>query len=220
MRLLWFVALFSTLGLSKTGFSSSCHMQVNSSKSQYIVGYGSLMLESSKRDTYHSVGENVPILLTGYQRGWFARGLYQGHATTFLGASYKAHHNMNAVMFQVTPKIIAAFDTRERNYCRSLVRASNIKWLSDAKDLTQAQVWIYMPSDSSRLKPSSENPIYQTYVDKFLQGCLEMEQKFHLKDFSRNCIIKTTDWPKKIKNDRKTKAKYQIKINQLQEELK
>jgi hypothetical protein len=219
MRLFWFVALFS-LGLSRIGFSSSCHMQVNSSKSQYIVGYGSLMLESSKRDTYHSVGENVPILLNGYQRGWFARGLYQGHATTFLGASYKAHHNMNAVMFQVGSKIIASFDTRERNYCRYLVSASNIKWLSEAKDLTHAQVWIYLPSDAIRLKPSSENPIYQTYVDIFLQGCVELERKFHLKDFSKNCIIKTTDWSKNIKNDREKKVQYQTEINQLMQELK
>ena len=212
--------LFGLTSISGSVFSASCHEQVNSSKTQYIIGYGSLMSESSKRDTSPSVSENMPILLNGYERGLFARGFYKGKATTFLGARYKLNHNINAVMFKVDRNIIAAFDQRERHYCRYQVDTRDIELLSHRDDLTKGQVWIYLPSRSIRLKPSKEYPIYQSYIDIFLRGCLELEQKFHLTGFSKNCVIKTADWSKDLKNDRSKNTIYQNEINQLLKDIK
>ncbi len=220
MRFFGFGLMFACLSISGIGFPGPCHIQVNPSKPQYIIGYGSLMSESSKHDTYHSVGENSPILLNGYQRGWFARGLYHWHATTFLGAIDQPNQNMNAVIFKVSPSVVGVFDKRERNYCRNQVNFADIKWLSHKLDVTNAQIWIYKPNHSIRLKPSKAYPIYQTYIDIFLQGCVELEKKFHLKEFSKNCVIKTTEWSKNIKNDRNDNARYQTEINQLLRELK
>jgi hypothetical protein len=50
--------------------------------------------------------------------------------------------------------------------------------------------------------PSVRYPIAQSYVDIFLSGCLEQEERYNLKDFARQCITTTTDWSEHWANDR------------------
>src|SRR5687768_16078311 len=49
-------------------FAFDCHPEINPNLPQYIVGYGSLMDESSKKRTDPSTEESVPVLVKGYKR--------------------------------------------------------------------------------------------------------------------------------------------------------
>src|ERR1700722_8821333 len=64
----FYYMLFLTLIITSNGsnaFSKTqankCHPSVNTTLSQFIIGYGSLMQEASKRETDPNVGENYPI---------------------------------------------------------------------------------------------------------------------------------------------------------------
>lgn len=43
-------------------------------------------------------------------------------------------------------------------------------------------------------EPSREYPIAQSYVDTFLSGCFELEEKFKIKDFAKECVLSTEGW--------------------------
>ena len=48
--------------------AEDCHPEVDPSKPQYVVGYGSLMETASKRMTEPDAGTNLPVSVTGFQR--------------------------------------------------------------------------------------------------------------------------------------------------------
>ncbi len=51
-------------------------------------------------------------------------------------------------------------------------------------------------------KPEQNYPIIQSYVDIFLRGCINIEEKFNIKDFAKNCVKSTTNWSTHWVNDR------------------
>ena len=53
-----------------------------------------------------------------------------------------------------------------------------------------ALAWALAPADA------------QSYVDIFLAGCLEIEEKYHLKNFAASCVNTTGDWSLHWVNDR------------------
>lgn len=61
-----------------------CHPDFDDNKSQYIIGYGSLIDEVSKRNTDDTASTNYPIILSGYQRSWSVYGNLPGLNTIFL----------------------------------------------------------------------------------------------------------------------------------------
>lgn len=54
--------------------SDTCHPQINPRLPQYIVGYGSLIDEQSKKTTDPKAYENIPVLIKGFKRSWCAHG--------------------------------------------------------------------------------------------------------------------------------------------------
>jgi hypothetical protein len=69
-------------------------------------------------------------------------------------------------------------------------------------DANGGQVWIYVNKPKAVAAPNATYPIVQSYVDIFLSGCLEQEQRFELKDFAQRCIATTHDWSEYWVNDR------------------
>ncbi|MDX1794958.1 hypothetical protein SFC82_15035 [Legionella pneumophila] len=62
-----------------------CRPNINPTLPQFIIGYGSLMQEESKKEDSSMVGENFPIYVSGFQRGWIERGTPIGFSTIYLG---------------------------------------------------------------------------------------------------------------------------------------
>lgn len=183
-----------------TGFD--CHPVIDSTKAQYIVGYGSLISEQSKRTTAANLGENLPVMVTGYQRGWFLKGAGNGFSGTFLGIKPAIKQQMNAVIFLLAKSHqLAGFDKREMGYCRYLVKAGAMKLLSQG-GLPKGQYWIYVPQASQMAVVSKKFPIMQSYVDIVLSGCLQIEKKYQLKNYAKQCINMTSDWSPYWVNDR------------------
>jgi hypothetical protein len=179
-----------------------CHPLPHPALAQYIIGYGSIIQSQSKRKTDPESGESRPIRVNGYCRGWLARGASTGFSTTYLGIVPCEKGYFNGVFFQVKGlKALIRYDKRERYYCRKLVSRSAIESL-DGSPLPSGQFWVYELKPSAQATPSARYPIVQSYVDIFLSGCLEIEAQFHLKDFSSECVLSTTNWSKYWVNDR------------------
>ncbi|MBA2710076.1 MAG: gamma-glutamylcyclotransferase [Tatlockia sp.] len=179
--------------------SPSCHPKINNDLPQYVIGYGTLMQESSKREDDAKAGDNYPIYLKGYERGWIEKGRPIGFSITYLGVRKKANGRINAVYYQTNN--IFSYDKREGGYCRQSVSTKSIQFL-EKKLSDKSQFWIYVPEKESDIKVSSKYPIVQSYVDIFLSGCFELEKKYHLKNFAKECVKTTTNWSSYWVNDR------------------
>jgi hypothetical protein len=179
---------------------TSCKGPVDPSKRQFLIGYGSLLLEQSKLKTEEHVKENHPIEVKGYERGWIAQTVDTQWGTTYLGAIKKSKAYFNGAYFELDAKAIQNFDIRERTYCRVLVDPKDLTSLEN-KPLPVGQYWMYV-SKNAKLKPNQSHPITQFYVDVFLNGCLEIEKKFGLKNYAKSCITQTHYWSEHWVNDR------------------
>ncbi|WP_342219485.1 hypothetical protein [Rickettsiella endosymbiont of Miltochrista miniata] len=181
---------------------SMCHPRVNSHSQQYIIAYGSLMESNSKKATDNHSGENKPVWVEHYQRGWFSKGLSDGFSTTYLGVIKSKHAHFNGTIFNLpTAHLFKNYDAREKYYCRVLVAPRDIHLLT-GKKLPQGQFWIYQLKPELLAPPSARYPIVESYVDIFLAGCLEIEEKFHLRNFAAACVNTTSDWSLHWVNDR------------------
>ncbi len=184
----------------------SCHPPVDVNQSQYIVGYGSLIQERSKREDASDIGDNQPIYITGFNRSWIMYGTRGKLNTTYLAVVKKNAAKMNAVYFKLNnPKEISNYDEREYKYCRAIVSPQQIKTISTTV-LPTGQYWVYITKDDDKTLPSTQYPILQSYVDIFLSGCLEQEEKHHLQNFAHDCIKMTSGWSRHWVNDRAVQA--------------
>ena len=180
-----------------------CRVPPASGRSQYIIGYGSLMQDESRKRTAPQAGPAYPVEVRGYRRGWFARVVTVGYGTTFLGVRPDREGHLNAVIYQIDPSELAATDKREMSYCRTGVETADITALQPQfPPDTDGQTWIYVGMPQNFATPDSRYPIVQSYVDIFVSGCMEQEQRFDLKDFARECLSTTTDWSGNWVNDR------------------
>lgn len=200
-RIFLFVAiLFSLLKLAFA--EEACYPTVDKSLPQYLIGYGSLIQQESKAKTYPHTGPNLPIEVQGYKRGWFGKGGSVGFSTTFLSVVEDTSAKFNGVLFRVpSQNAINNYDQRESIYCRQEVKAQNITMLNQ-QALPKGQYWLYVAKPETVVKATKQHPIVQSYVDIFLSGCIEIQNKYHLKNYLNNCIESTYDWPDFWVNDR------------------
>lgn len=196
------ITFIFVISLGQARAMESCHPLINSSQPQYIVGYGSLISEDSKKKSAKNAGDNIPVHVTGYQRGWFLRGPVAKYSLTFLGVKSDVNQRMTGVVFNLPDaNEIFIIDAREKGYCRQLVELNNIQPLTGAP-LPQAQYWIYVPEPEQIALADKQYPIVQSYVDIFLSGCIQMEKKYQLNNYARQCITTTSDWSLQWVNDR------------------
>lgn len=179
----------------------TCHPAVDPSQPQFVVGYGSLMQEASKRRTTPQAGPSRPVWVSGFERGWYARGSAFS-PTTYLGAVVRPDGRMNGVVYAL-PGVseIEATDAREQGYCRKPVAAAQLAPL-DLDPLPSGQVWIYALEAGQANPPDAAFPIVQSYVDIFVGGCHEIGQAHALADFAEACVSTTTGWSSHWVNDR------------------
>lgn len=197
-----FIMTFLVSPLAQARAIKSCHPKIDSSQPQYIVGYGSLMSEDSKKTSAKNSGDNIPVTITGYQRGWFLKGPVAKYSATFLGIKPAVNQRINGVVFSLPDaNELLNIDEREKGYCRQLVELNSIQPLT-GDSLPHAQYWIYVPEPEQIALANKQYPIVQSYVDIFLSGCIQMEKKHQLNDYARQCITTTSDWSPQWVNDR------------------
>jgi hypothetical protein len=183
--------------------AADCNIQPDSTLPQYIIGYGSLMQDESRKRTSPQAEPAHPVEISGYLRGWFARGDSVGFSTTFLGALPDSKAHLNAVIYRIEMDELKATDQRESIYCRASVPLSDIKTLEKSPfKIFGGQAWIYTNRPEAAAIPNAKFPIVQSYVDIFMSGCLEQEQRFELKGFAEQCLTTTKDWSTHWINDR------------------
>ncbi len=198
-RLLVFVLFHQS---AFAGDDCACHPSINSHSPQFIIAYGSLMESNSKKATDNHSGENKPVWVEHYQRGWFSKGLSDGFSTTYLGVIKSKHAHFNGTIFNLpTASSFKNYDAREKYYCRVLVTPRDIHLLT-GKKLPPGQFWIYELKPELLAPPSDRYPIVESYVDIFLAGCLQIEEKYHLRNFAAACVNTTSDWSSHWVNDR------------------
>lgn len=189
--------------------SNPCYPESTNGQSQYLIGYGSLLQKASKDSSYPGTGDNVPIRVYGYSRSWTCKGESISLSTTYLGVDADKSGYFNGAFYKVpNTEAIRVYDAREKFYCRHEVVRSNIQLLTNLTSTTRkwelpaGQYWLYVTRPEYREVPSEEYPIVESYVDTFLSGCLELEEKYNLTGFAPECIDTTSDWENPWKNDR------------------
>lgn len=185
------------------GSQASCHPKVGNNK-QYVVGYGSLINEKSKRATVFNVSDNIPVEVRGFRRGWY----HVAYDQVFLGAVRDPKYGFNAVVFSLDDsKQIKEFDIREKNYCRRLVPKSKIQSLG--KEKIDGDVWIYVSTNPKYLTDLDDNDFAEaSYIYTFLLGCLDVEKESGIKNYLNECLNHTYQWPKQIHYDLNNQDKF------------
>ncbi|MDN3987983.1 gamma-glutamylcyclotransferase family protein [Zwartia vadi] len=181
-----------------------CHPSVDASKPQYTIGYGSLMEDASRRRTAPNTGEALPVLVTGFERSFNARGSEVGFSTTFLGVTEVSDARMVATVYRVfNAADITATDAREEPYCRVGVPIEQIRML-DGSSIQAGQYWIYVNKPEAVMPATERFPIVQSYIDIFLTGCQQLGRRAIAfeGDFMRECILTTKGWSQFWVNDR------------------
>lgn len=156
-----------------------CHPKINPMLTQYIVGYGSLMDEASKRKTSTAVGKNHPFFLPGFERAWN----FQNAKGTFLGVKYQAQNTLSVVYFSTTPIGLHTFDQRELGYCRELLNPSSFIPLLHHQVFPKGQYWIYVPAHPKT--DLQHIPAY--YITLFTQACKKIAQENQSPAFLKSC---------------------------------
>jgi hypothetical protein len=180
-----------------------CGVAADPGRTQFIIGYGSLMQDDSRKRTAPQAGPAHPVEVHGFRRAWIQHVQTGSFGITFLGLRPDEKANLNAVIYQVDQDELAATDKRESSYCRAGVPATAIQSLEvDFAPAADAQTWIYVSKTDGVALPDAKFPIVQSYVDIFVGGCLEQGQRFGLPDFARQCIATTDGWSQHWVNDR------------------
>ena len=66
----------------------------------------------------------------------------------------------------------------------------------------QKQIWIYISTETLHQYPADDYPIVQSYVDLFIRGCIQVQEKYKIKHFAIDCIQSTGQWSDHWVNDR------------------
>ena len=173
---------------------SACYPTPSSHTHQHIIGYGSLIQKHSRLSTNPKAEYAYPIELHGYKRAWQTHG---GHyKTTFLTITPTKTDSLNAIYFNASRSDILATDKREAGYCRVRVTHNNITPLG-LKKIDSGTYWVYLKKNPNLQLPTKQYPLTQSYIDIFLDGCLQISSTYRLKTFNEKCITETSDWPTK-----------------------
>ena len=164
---------------------------------EYIIGYGSL-LNAYSRQTFSGLhAPIIPVMATGWQRGWTTR--YGDEAATYLGVRPSSTAVLSAAL--VPTRITDDIRHRERGYDFVPVAPDTVSPLQPANiDLSTSRLWIVV--NREQLPADSDHPIPQSYIDTCLLGCLETGGR----EMAQHFITSTERWDGHRINDREWPA--------------
>jgi hypothetical protein len=169
---------------------------MSTSHKHYLVGYGSLLSHDSRSRHSNIFCPNMPIVASGWQREWLARGM--AHLQTALGVSQVASASLNAVLLRIE-QISPELRDREQDYQFVEVDPSSIEAAQDSV-LAQTELAIiranpdtckiWICANLNKEQANIHYPIYQTYLDTCLVGCFDMG----IDNFASEFIQSTHFW--------------------------
>ncbi|MFC4893146.1 gamma-glutamylcyclotransferase family protein [Pseudofrancisella aestuarii] len=199
MKKLLLGSLIGVLGIS-FAIADECHPKIDESQANFIVGYGSLINDKSRQRTNPEAKNVYPVEVKNFKRVWGLRAS-ESFRGTFLLAVPSEGDSFNAVYYPVDTDGVLAADEREHDYCRYKLEPKDVKSLG-LKNLPKGQYWIYATNAKEIHEATKEYPIIQSYVDLFMNGCLEIQDRYLIKDYAEQCIKTTGLWNENWINDR------------------
>jgi len=194
--LFFFVLIF----LTNTSLAQECNLKPPKGSDNFIVGYGSLMEKESRTRTNKNAKNVKPILIKNFQREWGQRSTR--YKITFLTISQKKGSSLNAVYYPLSISGIIKLDKRERGYCRIKLKDDELNFFGKKLKLKNKNFWVYAARKQNVKNPDKKHPIVQSYVDIFLNGCFQIQDKFKINNFGKLCVETTKGWTPNWVNDR------------------
>ena len=166
----------------------------------FVFAYGSLIDEHSRQ------ASNPPITplsseplrwvrICGYRQGW----LTPCSGFTYLGVIPDGNARSSGVLLHVDEEVLKRIDGREdegKVYKRVPVNPSAIQLIGSVHRF-ESPVWLYKAIRPGA--PSEEFPIWQSYVDVVLRGCIREFKESFAKEVVGSCC----NWARPWENDRK-----------------
>ncbi|MCY7295692.1 gamma-glutamylcyclotransferase [Alteromonas sp. a30] len=164
------------------------------SEQHYVLGYGSLMSHDSRYRYSNIDAKGTPVLLSGWQRGWVVNCPIEKF--TSVGATENEHAQLNALLVPVD-EITPELQSREKNYRFSPVDPSQVIPFNESDEVPQSQAKFWVCEVLNPSQPCENHPIYQSYLDTCIAGCLESANE----NFASLFITSTFGWLNAHKQD-------------------
>ncbi|MFS1703359.1 gamma-glutamylcyclotransferase [Alteromonas sp. AMM-1] len=166
-----------------------------------ILGYGSLMNADSRNRHSNIPHHGIAVSVLGFERAWVTRSLPEQQ--TYVGAYQCANARLNAQL--VPSHLDPSIQQREQDYRFTPVSTDQLRLPYDdtvnetlVSWLSERQVWI---CETLQIHPADNDfPVYQSYVDTCLAGCLELGGEAIAREF----IQLTACWEHPRINDRES----------------
>jgi hypothetical protein len=199
---------------------------MSADQKHYLVGYGSLLSHDSRSRHSNIFCPNMPIFVHGWRREWLARGF--ADLQTGLGVSQVESAKLNGVLLpieQISPEL----RNREQDYQFVEVDPDSIAAAPESP-LAQAELdkirakpdeyKIWICANLHKLPADIHYPIYQTYLDTCLVGCIDLGIDNFASEFIQNTHFWEHGWINDRNNSRYVRAarvtqQQQIQIDQL-----
>ena len=164
-----------------------------------IIGYGSLLSHDSRLRHSDINAESVPVSIEGYQRAWITRS--SGEKQTYVGAKASAQSVLNGVLLPIE-EISPELQVREQDYRFVAVELTQVSLHFDHHHLEHMEVLseksIWLCESLGHQQADQHHPVYQSYIDTCIQGCLETGARGFAEEFVRS----THFWEDYWVNDR------------------
>ncbi|WP_051275523.1 hypothetical protein [Aestuariibacter salexigens] len=169
------------------------------SSDHYLVAYGSLLSIHSRQHFSGVTAPTLPVSVRGWRRAWITRS--SGERQTYVGALADNNGMFNAAIIPVS--LNPSLHKREQDYEFVAVAHEQLELHVDEAHhasisgrLRDAKVWICQSREAQLAE--WDFPIYQSYVDTCLSGCLESG----VEDFAARFVQSTAHWDTHLVNDR------------------
>lgn len=192
--------LFLIFLMTVKTYADECNRIPIKGSKNFIIGYGSLMEKNSRTRTNKEAMNVKPLLIKNFQREWGHRS--SRYKITFLTISRKIGSSVNAVYYPLNIKSIKKLDKREKGYCRYRVKFTELEFFGEKISGKNKNFWVYTAKRNNIIQPDNDHPIVQSYVDIFLNGCFQIQDKFKINNFSKLCVETTKGWSRNWVNDR------------------
>lgn len=177
--------------------ANACFPAIDSKKPQYVIGYGSLLYDQSRKARQFQFDPEVPVWVSGFKRGWLTKTRSDNVKRTRLGVIPSAREKFNGVLIPVQSGRVKAIDRTQVLHCRVEVKRSQLAPMVDQSLPKEGQIWIYRTERKYEApQPTESYPLMMSEVYEFLTGCIEQQGRFKLNGFAEECIDNTLSWPR------------------------
>lgn len=221
------VAMLLSMHVHKVGRgqqSTRNAAQAATTRQLYIFGYGSLINSESRKET-GITGEATPVRVHHMSRGWIYDVDTLHHPTlsntpfTAVGVEKDMDDDqstVNGVIFALDGAQLPKYDAREARYVRENIDHHDIEVLRVGLRVGReypflepdAVVYVYVVPDEIALREAERRVLKQSYIDKFISGCLEMGR-----EFAEECVESTRGWNGAYQDDREQSTFSKDKID-------